>query len=85
VIGTNWEVHDEAAVALATAFYDGLFHGKSAEEALRAAKRDALDRKLVVRGAAPIDPGAAPPDDGLAHPHYWAPYVLWGGAPGGKR
>ncbi len=81
VIGTMWVVRDDAAVAIATAFYASLFQGgRSAEEALRNAKLTALDHHLVTRGAKPIEPSGPRIDDGYAHPHYWAPYVLWGGA-----
>jgi CHAT domain-containing protein/tetratricopeptide (TPR) repeat protein len=80
VIGTAWEVDDAAAVVIATEFYKNLFQGGSVEEALRAAKIAALDQRLVTRGAQPLDAKSGTSDPGYSSPHFWAPYVLWGGA-----
>ena len=81
VLATQWTVHDEVSAILAQGFYRELFAGAGAAESLRRAKI------AILRSAASIPSGAArsigtveaeAPTLQLAHPAFWAPFVIWG-------
>ncbi len=81
VVATQWTVSDEASALFARHFYDRLFAGAPAAEALRMAKLASLSREVVdavpARGIGEFRPG--PGAAGMsAHPAFWAPFVLWG-------
>ncbi len=81
VVATQWTVSDEASALLANRFYEELFSGSSAVEALRSAKLDMLGarttaRPATLRGIVQVESDLGPTR--LAHPSFWAPFVLWG-------
>ncbi len=63
VVTTLWPVNDEVTAGIMEAFYRGLKRGDVKHDALAAAQRSFL---------ANVD------DPQLAHPYYWAPYILIG-------
>ncbi len=81
VVATQWTVNDEASALLAKSFYEKLFRGSSAAEALRSAKLGMLGSRTAARPLAARGIGQVKSDTGtthLAHPSFWAPFVLWG-------
>jgi CHAT domain-containing protein len=67
VLATQWSI-DESAADLIAAFYEGLAGGRPTAEALREAKLKILKMRLRLGGT----------DVSLAHPFFWAPFVLIG-------
>jgi CHAT domain-containing protein len=83
VVATQWTVGDEASARLAQSFYRGYAAGEPAAEALRRAKLELIDARVVTANTVERGIGAVAPDrtpNELAHPAFWAPYVLWGRA-----
>jgi len=66
-----WSVNDASTALLMESFYAGLSRGLDAGEALRDAKRD-LRTRARSEGGGTVS---------LAHPYFWAPFVLIGPAP----
>ena len=71
VLATLWSV-DEATAKVTTGFYGALAQGRPAVAALRQAKLRLLGQRLRTGGA----------DVSLAHPFFWAPFILVGSPPG---
>jgi CHAT domain-containing protein len=69
VLATQWSI-DESSVELMAAFYKALTGGQNTARALRAAKLDILKTRLNFSGT----------EVSLAHPFFWAPFVLIGSA-----
>ncbi|MBE9160621.1 CHAT domain-containing protein [Nodosilinea sp. LEGE 06152] len=77
-----WPVSDGGTQVLMNAFYSALATGKTKAEALQLAQQALLTGNgeaagLPRGGLVPADI----PDEvvsGLAHPHYWAPFILIG-------
>jgi CHAT domain-containing protein len=67
VLATQWSI-DESTAELMTSFYEALTEGKSQAEALRQAKLDIMKKRLRFAGT----------EVSLAHPVFWAPFVLIG-------
>jgi CHAT domain-containing protein len=93
VIATQWSVRDDVASVLARIFYRNLFGGATASRALCEAKLflinggllDDIHEKTSDRGVS--IPGRQNPQAGnqLAHPSFWAPFVIFGGPGSGSR
>src|SRR5262249_41639229 len=81
VIATQWDVVDEAAPIVASAFFRQLFAGATPAEALRQARIALIEERESVRGAKALEASAQDPQR-WAHPLFWAPFVLWGGERG---
>jgi len=76
VVATQWDVDDEAAATLASAFYEELLtRGATPAQALQRAKIALIERRVTRRGAAPLNESNL---SRWAHPSFWAPFVLWG-------
>ena len=69
VLATQWTI-DESAAQLMAAFYKAMTGGTDPAAALRQAKLDVLKKRLRFAGA----------EVSLAHPFFWAPFVLIGTA-----
>jgi CHAT domain-containing protein len=69
VVATQWSI-DDSAVETMSAFYRGLRAGRGSAEALRAAKLTSMKSRIRF-GSTEVS---------LAHPFFWAPFVLIGGA-----
>jgi CHAT domain-containing protein len=69
VLATQWTI-GETAVDLMASFYKAMTAGRPFADALREAKRDTFKKRLRLGDA----------DVSLAHPYFWAPFVLVGGA-----
>ena len=67
VLATQWSI-DESTADLMTSFYGALAEGKSQAGALRQAKLDLMKKRLRFAGI----------EVSLAHPFFWAPFVLIG-------
>jgi CHAT domain-containing protein len=67
VLATQWSI-DESTVDLMTSFYRALTEGKSQAGALRQAKLDIMKKRSRFAGI----------EVSLAHPFFWAPFVLIG-------
>lgn len=67
VLATQWSI-DESSAELMTTFYKGMASGKNIARALREAKLEILKKKLRLGNA----------EVSLAHPLFWAPFVLIG-------
>ena len=67
VLATQWSI-DESTVELMTSFYKIMTEGKSHAGALRQAKLDIMKKRLRFAGT----------EVSLAHPFFWAPFVLIG-------
>jgi CHAT domain-containing protein len=63
-----WSV-DESTALLMNEFYKNLKKGQGKSEALRNAKLHVLNSKTTLPGGVEVS---------LAHPFYWAPFVLFG-------
>ena len=70
VVATLWSV-DEVTAEVMAAFYGAMAQGAPAPAALRQAKLQMLRRTLRMGTT----------DVSLAHPFFWAPFVLAGAAP----
>ncbi|MFO8041066.1 MAG: CHAT domain-containing protein, partial [Sodalinema sp.] len=87
VIASLWAVSDQGTQVLMTAFYDGLALGMSKTEALQAAQRALITNDFVAVGGrreAMVELVSSTtgqrlvPGGTLAHPYYWAPFILIG-------
>jgi CHAT domain-containing protein len=67
VLATQWSI-DESTAELMASFYKAMTGGKNTAEALRQAKLDMLKKRLSFGGT----------EVSLAHPFFWAPFVLIG-------
>jgi len=67
VLATQWRI-DESTAELMASFYKAMTDGKDAAAALRQAKLDMLKKRLSFAGT----------EVSLAHPFFWAPFVLIG-------
>jgi CHAT domain-containing protein len=67
VLATQWSI-DESTAELMASFYKAMTGGKDTAGALRQAKLDILKKHLLLAGA----------EVSLAHPFFWAPFVLIG-------
>jgi CHAT domain-containing protein len=67
VLATQWSI-DESAAELMASFYKAFTGGEDAARALREAKLDLLKKRLSFAGT----------KVSLAHPFFWAPFVLIG-------
>jgi CHAT domain-containing protein len=87
VVASLWQVNDGGTQVLMNAFYSALNQGMGKAEALQAAQQAMITGNLAAvggdRGASievvstttgqPLTPGGT-----LAHPYYWAPFILIG-------
>lgn len=84
VLATLWNVNDASTALMMQQFYNHLATGKTKAEALRQTQLSLLQGKLTAQDAADFDrAGVKPyveeqPVDSLAHPYYWAPFILIG-------
>jgi CHAT domain-containing protein len=87
VIASLWAVSDQGTQVLMTAFSDGLALGMSKTEALQAAQRALITNDFVAVGGrreAMVELVSSTtgqrlkPGGTLAHPYYWAPFILIG-------
>jgi len=69
VLATEWSL-DESSAQLMPSFYEALMQGTGTAEALRRAKLDFLTKHLLMAGT----------EVSLAHPFFWAPFILIGPA-----
>ena len=69
VLATQWTI-GETAVGLMVDFYKAMTAGRPLGDALREAKREILKKRLRLGDT----------EVSLAHPFFWAPFVLIGGA-----
>jgi CHAT domain-containing protein len=69
VLATQWSIDESMAVLMAS-FYKAVIGGMNTAEALRQAKLDTLTKRQNFSGT----------EVSLAHPFFWAPFVLIGGA-----
>jgi CHAT domain-containing protein len=67
VLATQWSI-DESTAELMGSFYKAMMDGKDTAEALRHAKLEIMKRRLSLGGT----------EFSLAHPFFWAPFVLIG-------
>jgi CHAT domain-containing protein len=74
VVATLWSI-DEATSELMTAFYAAMSRGSSTSPALRQAKLEMLQRRLRMGNT----------EVSLAHPFFWAPFILVGTPPPAQR
>jgi len=74
VVATLWSI-DEATSELMTAFYAAMSRGSSTSLALRQAKLEMLQRRLRMGNT----------EVSLAHPFFWAPFILVGTPPPAQR
>jgi CHAT domain-containing protein len=65
VLATQWSI-DESTAELMDSFYKAMSGGKDVAGALRQAKLDTLKKRLKFSGT----------EVSLAHPFFWAPFVL---------
>ncbi|WOD39786.1 CHAT domain-containing protein [Nodosilinea sp. E11] len=86
VLASLWKVSDQGTQILITAFYDALAQGMTKTESLQAAQQALITGDLSAVGGdratidvistqtgQPLTPGG-----NLAHPYYWAPFILIG-------
>jgi CHAT domain-containing protein len=94
ILATLWPVEDNSTAVLMQRFYELRERaGNSKAHALALTQREFIEGDVgseqnlagqsivfetAVRGAVPIKPPAGEPQLGLAHPFYWAPFVLTG-------
>ncbi len=69
VLATQWSI-DESAAELMASFYKAMMGGRGTAVALREAKLEAMKKRQSFGGA----------EVSLAHPFFWAPFVLIGSA-----
>jgi len=69
VLATQWTI-GETAAGLMASYYKSMKAGSPLAEALREAKREALKKRIRLGDS----------EVSLAHPFFWAPFVLIGGA-----
>jgi CHAT domain-containing protein len=67
VLATQWSI-DESTAELMASFYKAMTGGKDMAGALRQAKLDILVKRLSFAGT----------EVSMAHPFFWAPFVLIG-------
>jgi CHAT domain-containing protein len=82
VLASLWNVSDASTALLMQKFYTYLAQGKTKAEALQQVQTEFLNSKLTTQdlpraGVRLYIPGQLPPDS-LAHPYYWAPFILIG-------
>jgi CHAT domain-containing protein len=70
VVATLWSI-DEATSELMAAYYTAMSRGSSTSSALRQAKLQMLQRRLLLGNR----------EVSLAHPFFWAPFILVGTGP----
>lgn len=68
-----WAVADEATADLIGGYHESLAAGQAPAEALRGAQVEMLARARAAYREDPAGPAAR-----LAHPYYWAPFILMG-------
>ncbi|WP_170191008.1 CHAT domain-containing protein, partial [Geitlerinema sp. P-1104] len=87
VIASLWAVSDQGTQVLMTAFYEALALGMSKTEALQAAQRALITndfaavggrREAMLEWVSSVTGQPLPPRGTLAHPYYWAPFILIG-------
>jgi len=81
-LASLWPVSDGGTQVLMTAFYSALAAGKTKAEALQLAQLALItgnsDAVGLPRGGFVLDDIPDEVVSGLAHPHYWAPFILIG-------
>jgi CHAT domain-containing protein len=82
VLASLWNVSDASTALLMQKFYTYLAQGKTKAEALQQVQIEFLNSTLTTKdlpraGARLYIPGQLPPDS-LAHPYFWAPFILIG-------
>jgi CHAT domain-containing protein/tetratricopeptide (TPR) repeat protein len=85
VVASLWNVNDASTALMMQQFYKHLASGKTKVQALQQVQQDFILGKLTVKDADALDRAGArryiegqPPVDSLAHPYYWAPFILIG-------
>ena len=82
VLASLWNVSDASTALLMQKFYTYLAQGKTKAKALQQVQTEFLDSKLTTQdlpraGVRLYRLGQLPPDS-LAHPYFWAPFILIG-------
>lgn len=86
VIATLWQVNDPATALFMEEFYKHFKAGMSKAQAIQQVQQDFIQGKLTAKDApsrAGLEAVRAKPRDRatpiiLAHPYYWAPFILIG-------
>jgi len=89
VLASLWKVSDQGTQVLMTAFYDALGQGMTKGQALQVAQQALITGDFSAVGGAratgelveiatgqPLQ--ASDSGDSLAHPYFWAPFILIG-------
>ena len=85
VIASLWQVNDPATALFMQQFYQHIQSGKTKAQALQQVQQAFITDRLTLKDAEAIDragvrlhiPGQLP-HNSLAHPYYWAPFILIG-------
>ena len=82
VLASLWNVSDASTALLMQKFYTYLAQGKTKAQALQQVQTEFLNSTLTTQdlpraGVRLYRPGQLPPDS-LAHPYFWAPFILIG-------
>ena len=82
VLASLWNVNDASTSLFMQQFYQNLAQGMTKAQALQKIQTEFLNSKLTTNnipraGGRRSIPGQLPPDS-LAHPYYWAPFILIG-------
>jgi CHAT domain-containing protein/tetratricopeptide (TPR) repeat protein len=85
VLASLWSVSDASTALLMQQFYQHLAQGKTKAEALQLIQQDFIQGKLTVNDAEGLNRAGGRrhlegqlPVNSLAHPYYWAPFILIG-------
>ncbi|KAM3100108.1 tetratricopeptide repeat protein [Phormidesmis sp. 146-12] len=85
VMASLWSVNDASTALIMQQFYKHLAVGMTKAEALQQVQQDLISSKLSVKDADALSRAGGRrkvegqlPIDSLAHPYYWAPFILIG-------
>ncbi|KAM3100109.1 CHAT domain-containing protein [Phormidesmis sp. 146-12] len=85
VVASLWNVNDASTALIMQQFYKHIASGMTKAEALQQVQQDFINGKLTTKNADALSRAGARrkvegqlPVDSLAHPYYWAPFILIG-------